>query len=107
MPELRSPFRGAFGRADAERLATALKALADPGRLRILGNLWHAGEASQIEITRALGSLSQPTVSHHMSILADAGFVSRRSTPGGPTRYTLTPVGVIAVAGAVSPDVVR
>jgi ArsR family transcriptional regulator len=64
--------------ATAERLAGILKALADPARLRLL-SLIAAGpdaEACVCELTEPLG-LSQPTVSHHLKILTDAGLLSR------------------------------
>ena len=62
----------------AERLASALRVLADPARLRLLSIIGaHAnGEACVCELTGPLG-LSQPTVSHHLKVLADAGLVGR------------------------------
>jgi ArsR family transcriptional regulator len=62
----------------AATLAPRLKALADPVRLRLLSLIAaHAGgEACVCELTEPLG-LSQPTVSHHLKLLHDAGLVSR------------------------------
>ena len=63
---------------DAEALARSLKALADPARLRIL-SLVAASEGGEIcvcELPAPLG-LSQPTVSHHLKVLTDAGFLAR------------------------------
>ena len=62
--------------ADADDLATRFKALADPGRLRLLSMLMTApdGEACTCDLTGPLG-LSQPTVTHHLKKLAHAGLV--------------------------------
>jgi ArsR family transcriptional regulator len=63
---------------DAALLAARLKALADPGRLRLLSLVLAAGEegACVCDVTAPLG-LAQPTVSHHLKVLHDAGLVSR------------------------------
>lgn len=63
-------------RASAEELAALLKAVADPARLRILAYLRSAPEcaACVTDITDAVG-LAQPTVSHHLRRLAQAGIV--------------------------------
>ena len=67
-----------LGAADAEMLASALKVLADPARLRLLsliqGQPDH--EACVCHLTEPLG-LSQPTVSHHLKVLLQAGLVER------------------------------
>ena len=62
----------------AERLAAALRVLADPARLRLLGIIGShpRGEACVCELTGPVG-LSQPTVSHHLKVLTDAGLVGR------------------------------
>ena len=64
--------------AGAEQLAGVLKALADPARLRLVSMIAaHAGgEACVCDLTEPLG-LSQPTVSHHLKVLLDAGLVTR------------------------------
>ncbi|HVB22412.1 MAG TPA: metalloregulator ArsR/SmtB family transcription factor [Ktedonobacteraceae bacterium] len=55
--------------------ARLLKALADPTRLRILSLLSrHEGEVCVFEIVESF-TLEQPTISHHLRILRDAGFV--------------------------------
>lgn len=61
----------------ATDLARRLKALADPGRLRLLSLLMTApnGEACTCELTEPLG-LSQPTVSHHLKKLTEAGLIT-------------------------------
>jgi ArsR family transcriptional regulator len=65
-------------RADAERLAAALGVLADPSRLRILARLAGRGPAvTGKDIRRVVGHLAQPTVSHHVRLLVDAGYVAQ------------------------------
>jgi ArsR family transcriptional regulator len=63
---------------EAEATADVFKALADPARVRIINTLaTGAGEPVCIcHLTEPLG-LSQPTVSHHMKRLLDAGLVER------------------------------
>lgn len=63
---------------NAASLASSLKAIADPARLRILSMITaHAdGEACVCDLTEPLG-LSQPTVSHHLRVLVEAGFLER------------------------------
>ncbi len=62
----------------AVELAEALKVLADPARLRLLSIIAGSsgGEACACDLTEPLGR-SQPTVSHHLSTLVDAGFLTR------------------------------
>jgi len=61
---------------DAADIALGFTALADPVRLQVLSMLATApsGEVCVCEFVQPLGK-SQPTVSHHMKILADAGLV--------------------------------
>ena len=63
---------------DAEHLATALKAVADPARLRLLSLIQAQPdhEACVCHLTGPLG-LSQPTVSHHLKVLLQAELVER------------------------------
>jgi ArsR family transcriptional regulator len=67
-----------LGEKAAEKLAAALRVLADPARLRLLSLIGaHPDrEACVCNLTAPLG-LSQPTVSHHLKVLADAGLVER------------------------------
>lgn len=69
---------GSLEPAAAEQLAHVFKALADPARVRLLSMIAAAqgAEACICDLTEPLG-LSQPTVSHHMKLLVDAGLVSR------------------------------
>ncbi len=65
-------------RDDADELARLLKAVADPARLQLLSIIRAspAGEACVCDLTPPLG-LSQPTVSHHLKVLTDAGILTR------------------------------
>lgn len=63
----------------AELLARTFKALGDPTRVRLLSLIAAApdGEACICDLTEPVG-LSQPTVSHHMKLLVDAGLLTRQ-----------------------------
>jgi ArsR family transcriptional regulator len=69
---------GPLDQDEAHRLATALKILADPARLQLLSLIQAqpSGEACVCHLTEPLG-LSQPTVSHHLKVLREAGLVER------------------------------
>ena len=69
---------GALDAASAERLAQLFKALGDPTRVRLVSMIAASvdGEACICDLTEPVG-LSQPTVSHHMKLLVDAGLISR------------------------------
>jgi ArsR family transcriptional regulator len=85
--------------ADAVATASVFKALGDPGRVRIMNLLATAGgEACVCDLTTALG-LSQPTVSHHLRKLTDAGIL-RREQRGVWAYYSIEP-GVLDRLGAV------
>ena len=60
---------------EAADLAAAFAALADPVRLRILSMLADAGECCACDLVAPLGK-SQPTVSHHTKVLAEAGLIT-------------------------------
>ena len=65
-----------LGRPEAEQLARVLKAVADPARLQLVAIIRAAGEACACDLTDPVG-LSQPTVSHHLKVLTDAGLLVR------------------------------
>ena len=91
-----------LGQADAERLAATLKALADPTRLRLLSIVASSvdQEACVCDLTEPVG-LSQPTVSHHLKVLTEAGFLSR-SKRGTWAYYRLQPDALSDVAGVLA-----
>ena len=91
--------RAARRRARPSAIAPLLKALADPVRLRLLSLVAsHAdGEACVCDLNDAF-DLSQPTISHHLKVLHEAGLLDR-SKRGVWVYYRVAPRG----AGATSP----
>jgi ArsR family transcriptional regulator len=85
--------------AAAGDLAERFRALADPTRVAIVNRLSGADELCVCDLTAAF-DLSQPTISHHLRILRDAGLVesSRRGTWA---YYRLVPEAVEALRGAL------
>jgi len=84
--------------AAAEDLARTLKALSDPARLRLISMVAaHDGrEACVCDLVEPLG-LSQPTVSHHLKVLVDAGFLTREKR-GVWAYYGLVPGALDSVS---------
>jgi ArsR family transcriptional regulator, arsenate/arsenite/antimonite-responsive transcriptional repressor len=64
-----------LGEAEAIELAEVLAALADPVRLRLLSLVAAEGEVCSCALEEPLGK-SQPTVSHHTRVLAEAGLLT-------------------------------
>jgi ArsR family transcriptional regulator len=90
--------RAPLGADDAATLATQLKALADPARLRLLSLIaaHDGGEACVCDLIEPLG-LSQPTVSHHLKVLVDAGLLTREKR-GVWAYFTLVPQALDSIA---------
>jgi ArsR family transcriptional regulator len=88
--------------AAAERLAAVFKALGEPTRLRLVSLIaGHAGaEACVCDLTEPVG-LSQPTVSHHLKTLVEAGLLERTQR-GKWAYYRLVPGALDALAGALA-----
>ena len=63
-----------MSKRDAERTAPVLAALGDPVRLRLLSIVAAEGEVCSCNLEGPLGK-SQPTISHHTRILAEAGLI--------------------------------
>jgi ArsR family transcriptional regulator, arsenate/arsenite/antimonite-responsive transcriptional repressor len=63
---------------DADQLAAMFRVLGDPSRLQLLSLIaaQPTGAACVCELIKPLG-LSQPTVSHHLKVLFDAGFLTK------------------------------
>jgi ArsR family transcriptional regulator len=61
--------------AEADELAQGFAALADPVRLRLLSFIASAGEVCSCDLLVPLDR-SQPTISHHTKVLADAGLIA-------------------------------
>ena len=89
--------------AQAARLAAALRALGDPARLRLLGMLMTAarGEVCACDLTVPLGR-SQPTVSHHLKVLREAGLVAA-TRRGTNIWYTARPEQLEALRAVLAP----
>jgi ArsR family transcriptional regulator len=84
---------------ERDELAARFKALADPTRVAIVNCLSAADEVCVCNLTAAF-DLSQPTISHHLKILRDAGLVesTRRGTWA---YYRLVPEAIVALRGAL------
>ncbi|TRW45752.1 ArsR/SmtB family transcription factor [Georgenia yuyongxinii] len=87
---------------EAERLAGIFKAVADPARLRLLSIIasHDGGEACVCDLTEPL-DLSQPTVSHHLKVLVEAGLVTREKR-GKWAYYTVIPAALDALGGVLT-----
>jgi ArsR family transcriptional regulator, arsenate/arsenite/antimonite-responsive transcriptional repressor len=85
------------------KLAAAFKAIADPVRLRVLNFIaaQPSGEACVCHFTGPLG-LTQPTVSHHLKLLHDAGLVERERR-GTWVHYRIVPERLLALREALTP----
>jgi ArsR family transcriptional regulator, arsenate/arsenite/antimonite-responsive transcriptional repressor len=87
--------------AERDALAARFKALADPTRVAIVNRLAAADEVCVCDFVAAL-DLAQPTISHHLRVLREAGLVesSRRGTWA---YYRLVPDAVEQLRAALSP----
>lgn len=88
---------------DARDMAQVFKALSDPARLRLLSLIaaQPEGEGCNCELVEPLG-LSQPTVSHHLKVLHDAGLLTRERR-GQWVYYRIRPEQFDAVRSALDP----
>jgi ArsR family transcriptional regulator, arsenate/arsenite/antimonite-responsive transcriptional repressor len=82
-----------------DELAARFKALADPTRVAIVNRLAGADEVCVCDLNAAF-DLSQPTISHHLKILREAGLVdsTRRGTWAF---YRLVPEAIESLRGAL------
>lgn len=99
-----APTASPMSTSDSERLAATFKALGDPTRSKLLFVIvsCEGQEACVCDLTEPVG-LAQPTVSHHLKVLAEAGFVSR-SKRGTWAYYRLAPEAFHAMRGALRDD---
>jgi ArsR family transcriptional regulator len=88
---------------DAAVLAARLKAVADPARLRLVSLVLASPgqEACICDLTAPLG-LSQPTISHHMKVLVDAGLLVREKR-GRWAYFRAVPSAFASLAEALQP----
>ena len=84
----------------ADELAGAFAALADPVRLRLFSMIASAGTACSCNLVDPIGK-SQPTVSHHTKVLADAGLISGRKA-GRWVIWSIVPDQVDRVRAALT-----
>ena len=85
----------------AEQVVPLLKALADPVRLRLMSLIAsrEGGEACICDLTEAF-DLSQPTISHHMKVLHEAGLVDRDKR-GVWVYYRVRPQALASLAALI------
>ena len=83
----------------ADELAGAFAALADPVRLRLFSMIASAGTACSCNLVEPIGK-SQPTVSHHLSVLAEAGLITKEKV-GRWVNCTVVPERLAAMRGAL------
>lgn len=92
----------ALSESAAADLASAFRVLADPVRLRLFSMVANAegGEICACDLVEPLGR-SQPTISHHLSVLHDAGLV-RRDKRGRWVWYRAVPSRVEVLRDALA-----
>ncbi len=86
--------------AAAEEVAGLFKALADPTRVSIVNRLAAADEACVCDLTAAF-NLSQPTMSHHLKLLREAGLIESESR-GTWAFYRLVPQAIERLRDALA-----
>ena len=93
---------GILTHTEADQLGRTLKALADTTRLRLLSIVasHENGEACVCELIDPVG-LSQGTVSHHLKILVEAGFLTREQR-GKWAYYTVVPEALASLALSIA-----
>jgi len=96
-------FEGVIDDHDAAAMAPVLAALADPVRLRLVSMLAAApeGSACGCDLEAPLG-LSQPTVSHHLKVLREAGLIEGERR-GRWIHYSVVPERLTEIRDALSP----
>ena len=87
--------------AHAVELAKAFAALADPVRLRLFSMIASAGTCCSCDLIEPLGK-SQPTVSHHTKVLADAGLITGEKA-GRWVNWTVVPGKLEQLRAALAP----
>lgn len=93
----------------ARRFAQLLKVLGEPSRLRLISTMGSRRDTAVCgcELTEPLG-LSQPTISHHLHVLLEAGLIEPVSTRASESSrcsyYRLVPGALSAVARALTPS---
>ncbi|HET8607990.1 MAG TPA: metalloregulator ArsR/SmtB family transcription factor [Gaiellaceae bacterium] len=83
----------------ADTLARRFKALGDPTRIAIVNRLATVGEVCVCDLNAAF-DLSQPTISHHLKLLREAGIVESQRR-GTWAYYRLVPETIAGLASAL------
>ncbi|WP_073707017.1 MULTISPECIES: ArsR/SmtB family transcription factor [Glutamicibacter] len=98
-----SPGEAILNAEEAELLALRFKALSDPNRLRILSivSSSEAAETCVCDLPEPLG-LKQPTVSHHLKILVDAGILHREKR-GVWAYFSVVPGALESLGASLAP----
>ena len=91
---------GALSEPEAADVAAAFAALADPVRLRLLTLIAADDEVCSCTLIEPLGK-SQPTVSHHTKVLAEAGLI-RGDKRGRWVWWSVVPERIEALRGALT-----
>ena len=85
---------------DAEHLSSKFRALSDPNRVWLLSMISERGEVCACELVGAL-DLSQPTISHHLKVLHEAGMLTRERR-GRWIHYAVDREGIEGLDGALA-----
>ncbi|HXP19177.1 MAG TPA: metalloregulator ArsR/SmtB family transcription factor [Streptosporangiaceae bacterium] len=95
--------REAISESAAAGLAQVLRALADPVRLRLVSLIGahEGGQACVCELTTAF-DLTQPTISHHLKVLREAGIIASERR-GTWVHYWLVPAALERMASLLAP----
>ncbi len=101
-PLVREP----LGEADAAQLARVFKALSDPVRLRLFSLIasFDGGQACVCDLTGPF-DVSQPTISHHLRVLREAGLVDSERR-GTWVHYWVLPDALSRLSGLLAPAAV-
>jgi ArsR family transcriptional regulator len=89
--------------ASAARLAQVFKALGDPVRIRLVSLIGarQGGEACVCDLTAAF-DLTQPTISHHLKVLREAGIIDSQRR-GTWVYYRVVPDALVRMAPLLAP----
>src|SRR3954469_13023232 len=100
-PDCCSVLEAPVGGEEAAELAQGFAALADPVRLRLFSMIAAAGSACSCNLVEPIGK-SQPTVSHHTKVLADAGLITGEKA-GRWVNWSVVPEKLDQLRAAIAP----
>ena len=93
---------GGLSERDADVMAGMFKALADPVRLRLFANIASSAGGESCVCDMPHVGVSQPTVSHHLKKLREAGLLTSERR-GTWVYYRVAPGALAAMAGMLAP----